>query len=198
VYATPYAEGFLQNNPLEVMEMAARRRSGRAAGERRAAASPNLSAVLAVFARETHSGRNWGHASLSRILKDVTFEEARWKPGPDAHSIWEEVNHIAYWSEDVLEQLERRGKPRPQAWPPGDGGPEEWQRAIGHARRLHVRLVRRIEATRTAQLATKSQKSRYSNAQLILGGVAHISYHTGRIALLKRLYRAQAAPPQAS
>jgi hypothetical protein len=150
---------------------------------------------LALFARDTHSGRNWGHAGLSRILKDVTFEEARWKP--DAHSIWEEVNHIAYWSEDVLEQLERRGRPRPQAWPPGEGGPDEWRRAVGSARRLHVRLVRRIEAMRPAELVRKSQKTRYSNTQLILGGVAHISHHTGRIALLKRLHRAQAAPPQA-
>ncbi|MDR7418284.1 MAG: DinB family protein [Armatimonadota bacterium] len=172
--------------------MAVRRRGTQTAGRRRVEASQNLSAVLAVFARDTHAGRNWGHAGLSRILKDVTFEEARWKPGPDAHSIWEEVNHIAYWSEDVLEQLEGRGKPRPQAWPPGEGGPDEWRRAVGRAGRLHGRLVRRIQAMRTPELVRKAQKSRYSNAQLILGGVAHISYHAGRIALLKRLRRAAA------
>jgi hypothetical protein len=147
---------------------------------------------MANFARDTHSGRNWGHAGLLRLIKDVTIEEARWRPGPDAHSMWEEVNHIAYWSEDVLEQLDGRGKPRPQAWPPGDGGSEDWRQAVNRTRRLHTRLVRRIAAMRGAEAARKSQKTRYSNTQLILGGVAHISYHAGRIALLKRLYRAQA------
>lgn len=147
------------------------------------------SAELAAFARDTISSRNWGHTGLARILKGVTLEEARWKPTPDAHSIWDEVNHIAYWSEDVLEQLEGRGRPRPQAWPPGEGAPDAWQRAVARARRLHAALIRRIGTATPAVLAMKSQKSRYSNAQLILGGVAHISYHTGRIALLRRLYQ---------
>jgi hypothetical protein len=147
---------------------------------------------MAVFARQTHSGRNWGHSGLLRLIRDVTIEEARWKPGPDAHSVWEEVNHIAYWSEDVLEQLEGRGKPRPQAWPPGEGGPDDWRSAVARTTRLHARLVRRIAAMRAGEMARKSQKTRYSNTQLILGGVAHIAYHAGRIALLKRLYRAQA------
>jgi hypothetical protein len=135
---------------------------------------------------------------LTRLLRDVTVEEARWKPGPDAHSVWEEVNHIAYWSEDVLEQLDRRGKPRPQAWPPGEGGPDNWRRAVERTKRLHARLVRRIAALRAGEMATKSQKTRYSNVQLILGGIAHISYHAGRIALLKRLHRTQAAASRAS
>ncbi|MCL6554228.1 MAG: DinB family protein [Firmicutes bacterium] len=164
----------------------------------RTPARPRLgwSAELAAFARDTVTSRNWGHTGLIRILKGVTFEEARWKPAPDAHSIWDEVNHIAYWSEDVLEQLEGRGKPRPQAWPPGEGDPEAWQRAAARARRLHAALIRRIAAATAGTLAQKSQKSRYSNAQLILGGVAHVSYHTGRIALLRRLYQhARPRPP---
>jgi hypothetical protein len=134
---------------------------------------------------------------MAAVLRGVSVEEAAWRPSPDAHSIWEEVNHITYWAEDVLMQLEHRGVPRPQAWPAASGGAAEWKRAISRARRLHGALVRRIAAMSPAALSRKSQKTRYSNAQLILGGIAHTAYHTGRIALLKRLYHDahRPAPP---
>jgi uncharacterized damage-inducible protein DinB len=147
-----------------------------------------ISAGLATFARATAGGRNWGHTGLTGILKNVGVDEAVWKPAPDGHSIWEELNHIAYWSEDVLDQLEGRSQPRPQAWPEARGSADEWRRAVERTRRLHARLVRRIAASRPAALARKSQKTRYTNEQLILGGIAHIAYHTGRIALLRKLF----------
>lgn len=156
-------------------------------GTRRSGGS-SLAAVLAVFARQTAGSRNWGHPGMATVIKGVTVEEATWKPAPESHSIWEEVNHVIYWAEDVLMQLENRGVPRPQAWPDAGGGAAQWKRAAARAARVHAGLVRRIGASSPAVLNRKSQKTRYSNAQLILGGIAHTAYHTGRIALLKRMY----------
>lgn len=160
--------------------------------------SGGLAAELAAFARQTAGTRNWGHPGMATVLRGISAEEAAWKPAPEAHSIWEEVNHIIYWAEDVLLQLEGRGAPRPQAWPAAEGGAGGWKRAVARAGRLHASLVRRIAALRPAVLRRKSQKTRYSNAQLILGGISHTAYHTGRIALLKRMYQHAhhpAAPP---
>jgi len=131
------------------------------------------------------------------MLKDVGADEARWKPAHDAHSIWEEVNHIVYWSEDVFERLEGRGVSRKQAWPEGAGGPDEWRQAVARTVRLHAALVRRIGWATPAALARKSPRSRYTTAQLILGCASHIAYHTGQIAVIRRLYghAQQPAPP---
>jgi uncharacterized damage-inducible protein DinB len=157
-----------------------------------------MASDLATFARET-GGRhsNWGHPGLARLLAGVPAEEAASKPGPDLHSIWEEVNHIVHWSEDVLERLEGRGTRRPQAWPPGEGGETEWKQALARAARLHNAIVRRVGAMSPAALAARAPRSRRSHAQLILGWVAHVSYHAGRIALLRRLYQhaRRPAPP---
>ena len=178
--------------------MAARRKTtARGAAGRRAQGvaargtgrSGGAAADLAEFAKQTAAGRNWGHPGMTTILKGVTVDEALWKPAAESHSIWEEVNHIVYWAEDVLMQLERRGVPRPQAWPAAGGGADEWKQAIARAARVHAALVRRITSMSPALLRAKSQKTRYSNAQLILGGVSHTAYHTGQIALLRRLYR---------
>lgn len=149
---------------------------------------------LAAFTKDTAGRGNWGHPGLAKILKGVGVEEALWKPTAEAHSIWEEVNHIIYWSEDVLERLEGRGAPRKQAWPPGEGGPEDWRRAMRRAARLHAALVRRIAATDPAAMGKKALRSRYTTAQLILGCASHIAYHTGRIALLRRLHRDAGQP----
>lgn len=172
-----------------------RKTAARGRGTRRLAAgaagrgrSGGLAAELAQFGKQTAGTRNWGHPGMATILKGISVEEATWRPFPEAHSIWEEVNHIVYWTEDVLMQLENRGVPRPQAWPAAEGGAAQWKRAVAHAARVHEALVRRVAAASPAVLKRKSQKTRYSNAQLILGGISHTAYHTGRIAFLKRLY----------
>lgn len=173
----------------------ARRVSKVRSRSRRAERVGGIAANLATFARETGGRRsNWGHPGLARILAGVTAEEAAWKPGPDVHSIWEEVNHIVYWSEDVLERLEERGTRRPQAWPRGEGGDAGWNRTVAGVARLHGALVRRVGAMSPAALAARAPLSRRSHTQLILGWVGHISYHAGRIALLRRLYQ-HARPP---
>jgi hypothetical protein len=159
--------------------------------------SSGLGPVLAEFTRQTALSRNWGHAGLDTILRGVTPEEAAWKPWPDGHSIWEEVNHILHWSKDVLEVLEGRGQARPQAWPAGGSSPDEWRRAVGQARKLHAGLVRRINGTAPALLARRPPKSRFSHAQRILGGASHIAYHAGRVALLRRMYQHAHQPASA-
>jgi hypothetical protein len=62
-------------------------------------------------------------------------------------------------------------------------------------KRLHAALVRRIAAARPAALARRVPRSRFSNVQRILGGASHIAYHTGRIALLRRMYVQAQRPP---
>ncbi|MDQ7859367.1 MAG: DinB family protein [Armatimonadota bacterium] len=144
---------------------------------------------LATFLRDTAGRGNWGHTGLARLLRGVSLDEAIWTPGTAAHSIWEEVNHVIYWSEDVLDRLEGRAVARRQAWPAGDGSPDAWRRAVARAGRLHAALVRHVGALTPAGLARTAMRTRNrSTAQLVLGGVAHIAYHAGRIALLRRLY----------
>lgn len=164
----------------------ARRRAGRTTGRPGAP----LAQALAVFTQDTAGRRsNWGHPGLAKLLKDVRVDEASWAPGGEAHSVWEEVNHIIYWSRFTLDCLESGDKPTKQAWPVGGGGEEEWRLAAAQALRLHAALVRRVRALGPRALSTRLARTRYTFDQLILGNAAHISYHAGRIALLRRLYR---------
>ncbi|MGQ0549699.1 MAG: DinB family protein [Armatimonadota bacterium] len=151
--------------------------------------SSTLADSLAIFARDTAGRGNWGNPGLSRILKGVKVDEATWKLTPGDHSIWEEVNHIAYWSRFTLDYLKGRGKPTKQAWPAGKGGATGWRRDIGEASRLHDELVRRIAALDDAALAARARPTPYATAQLLLGCASHIAYHVGQIAVIRKLYR---------
>ncbi len=169
----------------------ARRSAGRTSRRSSAPRSRTpLEQALAVFTKDTAAGRsNWGHPGLARLLKAVRVEEASWTPGGEIHSIWEEVNHIIHWSRFTLDCLEDGDKPTKQAWPAGGGGEEEWRRAVAQAVRLHAALVRRVRGLDPRALSSRLGRTRYTFDQLILGNAAHISYHAGRIALLRRLYR---------
>lgn len=147
-----------------------------------------LAGALTVFTRDTAGRGNWGHPGLEKMLKGVGVEEATWKPAPGAHSIWEEVNHIAHWSRYMLARLAGRAKPTKQAWPAGTGGAAGWRRAVVKVSRLHAALARRIAPLDDAILGTKRGSTRYTLAQGILGCASHIAYHVGQIAVLRKLY----------
>lgn len=148
-----------------------------------------LADSLATFARDTAGQGNWGNPGLGKILHGVKADEAAWKSSPGAHSIWEEVNHIAYWSHFTLNYLKGRAKATRQAWPAGRGGEAQWQRDQNEASRLHEELVRRIAALDDAALAVRATPTPYTTAQLILGCASHIAYHIGQIAVIRKLYR---------
>ncbi|MDR7550092.1 MAG: DinB family protein [Armatimonadota bacterium] len=148
-----------------------------------------MARALATFTQDTAGRTNWGHPGLAKMLSGVDVHAATWKPFPGAHAIWEEVNHIAHWSRYVLRRLEGRGTPTRQAWPAGRGGDAGWRRAVADLARLHAAIARRVASLDDAALEARNGGRRYTMAQVILGCVAHISYHVGQIALLKKWYR---------
>jgi hypothetical protein len=125
----------------------------------------------------------------------VTAAQARWKPGPGRHSIWELVLHIAYWNYAVrrhLEPVDERFPRAPANWPavPARADERAWaaDRALladGHARL--VRAVRRFPTARWKRMPSTGKRWRFG--EMIVGIVAHDVYHTGQIQLVKRLWR---------
>jgi hypothetical protein len=113
------------------------------------------------FREDTFGQRNWGHRGLRASLRGVSLEEARWKPGPSAHSVWEHVNHVAHGKRYVLERVRARSRAMTQAWPPGGGTAAEFRRAIAALERLHRDLRRAIGAL-TPEAAAGAGGRRYS------------------------------------
>jgi hypothetical protein len=139
--------------------------------------------------------KSWHGTTLRGSLRGVSSTEARWRPGPNRHSIWELTLHTAYWKYAVRRRLGRDAigsfDRRPSNWPamPEPADQKAWKRDVMLLEDEHRKLREIIRELPPEALARRSPKGVWTNAEEIHGLAAHDLYHTGQIQLIKRLMR---------
>lgn len=155
-------------------------------------ADPRIALLLDVLEHAYH-GRGWHGTTLRGALRGVTPAQARWRPAPRRHCIWELVLHVAYWKYAVRQQLvggDRGAFPRrPSNWPALPERPDAraWKADVALLEAEHRALRSAVEAVPPARLQARTPKGKWIYADLIHGVAAHDCYHTGQVQLLKRL-----------
>lgn len=162
-------------------------RSGRAA-QGRPAADRAVRAELLRLLDDTFARRNWGHQGLRGAARGMGVAEASWIPPGGVHSIWQHLNHIAHWRRYILERVRGRHPRTSQRWPQGGRTVAELRRTQAELAALYRGLRAAVRRLPPGALIEK-RGSRYPLAQLLLGEIGHMSYHTGQILLARRLYR---------
>jgi uncharacterized damage-inducible protein DinB len=149
---------------------------------------------------QSHAGEPWHGTSRAALLADVTMDEAARRPGPAGHTIWELVLHMRAWTREVARRV-REGAPREPAegdWPPmGAASEDAWEAAVENLTTAHAELIATIrdmsEATLDEVVGGGDRDaplgSGVSHREMLHGVAQHDAYHSGQIALLKRLYR---------
>jgi hypothetical protein len=129
-------------------------------------------------------------------LTGVSFEAAAAKPilsksADGVHSIWEIVNHLLAWQNEVLEVL--GGNPYVSLqgdadWPPvRDRSSPRWDATVKELAASHARLCSRIDTISDDQLRGNVPGQEYSWRVLLRGIANHTLYHAGQIGLLKKV-----------
>jgi uncharacterized damage-inducible protein DinB len=147
-----------------------------------------------------HSGEPWHGPSRAAILADVTWQEAAWQPPGGGNSIWALVLHMRAWTREVLARAEGGvpGAPAEGDFPPvPTPSAAAWQVALASLEAAHVELASAVKGMSEEQLAAKV-KARPGEAEgsgisvrNMVGSLAeHDIYHSGQVAVLKRLARA--------
>ena len=160
----------------------------------------SLTAFLVDQVERTHAGDPWHGSSRASILADVTSEEARRRPAPVVHSIWELVLHMTAWTQEVTRRLRGHLASLPEMgdWPALPARPDEksWRSAIQALDEAHAALRRAIEAVDPSLLDAPVNDDRNRElgtgvtfAQMINGLVQHDAYHSGQIAVVKKMLR---------
>ena len=146
-----------------------------------------------------HGGNPWHGPSRASVLADVTVDEAARRPSPRGHSIWALVLHMSAWTGEVARRL-REGQPREPAegdWPPvPTPSAQAWRETLATLERSHRDLVATVRATpperldeRGGSVEATAVGGTMTNRVMLHGLAQHDAYHTGQIALLKRIYR---------
>lgn len=128
----------------------------------------------------------------------LTARQAATVPAPRFNSIWAVVNHVRYWQEAALLQLqhlpvdgEALGSGDGSGWPPiGDPTDEAaWQEARRRALEANAALARQVKTLTDAELDQSVAEGEEWNTRrhLILSMIAHNSYHTCEITTIRHL-----------
>ena len=177
------------------------KRSAAGAGKPRTGPSrlPDVERLIAELQRQ-HDGDPWHGPSRAAILADVSAAEAAWRPGGGAHSIWELVLHMRSWTREV----ERRAlggvpaMPEDGDWPPVlDTSESAWADVQASLEAAHEHIVSVVRSLGPARLAERVAAppadpagSGISHRAMLYSLAQHDVYHSGQIAILKRLARA--------
>ncbi len=164
--------------------------------------------VLVKALQRAHAGEPWHGPSRAALLADVSAEIASWHPGAGAHSIWETVLHMRSWTDEVARRA-LGGARDAAAGPVGGDWPEvtdvsetAWREALVSLDAAHERLIAVVRGLPAAQLAMRVGATAedpagtgISRANMLRSLAEHDIYHSGQIALLKRLASRSRATP---
>src|SRR5262249_14400016 len=141
--------------------------------------------------KRAYQGEAWHGPSLGELLDGVTAAQAAARPIPDAHSIWELVNHVIAWEQIVRRRLE--GETLVEIsdetdFPPVTNANEEaWHaalRALGESNQALRDSIKNIDDAKLEEIVLGKGHSVYF---MLHGAIQHDLYHAGQIALLKKL-----------
>lgn len=139
------------------------------------------------------AGEAWHGPSLLEVLDGVSAEKALAKPAGSVHNIWEIVLHIATWEEAIRRRIlgEASYVSDEEDWRTVDDTSEAaWRKTLANTEETHQRLQQTVARLSDADLqrTVKSQTGIEHTVYVSIHGVIHhLLYHTGQIALLKRL-----------
>lgn len=160
---------------------------------------PDVERVIKELQRQ-HDGDPWHGPSRAAILADVSAAEAAWQPGAGAHSIWELVLHMRSWTREVERRVlgAEPAMPEDGDWPAildtGEAAWAEAQASLDAAHEQIVVVVRRLGAERLSGMvgATRDKPlgTGITHRAMLYSLAQHDVYHSGQVAILKRLARA--------
>jgi hypothetical protein len=144
-----------------------------------------------------YRGDPWHGSSTREVLAGVDAATAARRLIPSAHTIGEIVAHLTAWTREIARRLggSEPGSPPEGDWPRAAGLDEgEWGRALAELDRAHSELLSALRRFPAADLERPVGRGRdqavgtgLSFEQTLHGLSQHLAYHTGQIALLKKL-----------
>jgi len=146
-----------------------------------------------------HDGQPWHGPSRAEILSDVTWEEAAWRPAAGAHTIWDLVLHMRSWTREVTRRALGGvpGVPVDGDWPAmPKPSAAAWRDTLASLDAAHAELAATVRGMSEEALAAKVKdrpgappEHSISVRSMVSSLAEHDIYHSGQVAMLKRLAR---------
>lgn len=143
---------------------------------------------------DMHCHENEWFASLNQSLQGVTAAEAASTNSENINSIWQIVNHLIFWNEDVIHRIKGTENPlKPESNEETFGSPGNledeisWGMTVERLNDVMYELKTVIADLDDEKLKTSYAPDRYSIERLLSNIMMHNSYHIGQIILMRKL-----------
>jgi uncharacterized damage-inducible protein DinB len=134
-------------------------------------------------------GDAWHGPALREVLVGIDGTDAFQLPPGATHTIHELVLHITVWLDVVRRRLQGEAfePTATQDWPEAETGQLSWSDALRGLDEAAARLQDTVRSLSDDVLTRAVAGKDYDAYHMLHGVVQHTAYHTGQIALLKRL-----------
>ncbi|MCW4051165.1 MAG: DinB family protein [Candidatus Bathyarchaeota archaeon] len=125
--------------------------------------------------------------SMYKLIQGLPIDEASARPLSKRHSIWEIVNHTAFWMticEKVLEGMEHPAPGELDDWPKRGSTKQEWEESVSQLGKAADALKKSIKDY-DGDFTEITPPSDFSYEWMLNGVCNHNLYHTGQVILLR-------------
>jgi uncharacterized damage-inducible protein DinB len=132
------------------------------------------------------------HLEPTRVFAELDWKAVGSRPGPAAHSVFQLLNHMAFWQEWVVSWLDGKTPPSTSGSWRGRDGPAtrgEWEQAVA---RFQSGLEALARCAREGDLMSRRGKT--SRLEMLQTATSHNSYHIGQVVVLRQLLGAWPPP----
>ena len=146
---------------------------------------------IASLFEELYDGTPWIDVSIAGTLTKITAEEAAAKVLPGRNSIWEIVNHLVCWRENVLQRVNGEVLPPPENnyfMPVADVSELAWKNTLKRFEASQQQWISFLENFNEKDFEIVYLKKKFTYYEQMLGILQHDAYHLGQIALIKKLF----------
>lgn len=139
---------------------------------------------------DLYDGSPWIDVTLLGTLKNISAEKAAAKIAPDRNSIWQILNHIVSWRDNVLKRVQGEVIISPADnyfTPVADTSEKAWQQALKQLEDTELRWIdflKKFDESQFERIYPVNEMTFYEHIQGIL---QHDAYHLGQIVLLSKL-----------
>jgi uncharacterized damage-inducible protein DinB len=139
---------------------------------------------------DLYDGSPWIDVTIMNTLKSISAQRAAKKIAPGRNSIWQIVNHIIAWRENVLLRVQGNKivTPNNNYFIEIDKVSEAgWQKTLERLANSQDQWIRFLENFDELKFETIYPSNKMSYYEHIHGILQHDAYHLGQIVLLSKL-----------
>ncbi|MAP81416.1 MAG: hypothetical protein CL526_10045 [Aequorivita sp.] len=139
---------------------------------------------------DLYHGHPWLDVTIQDTLSRVTVKQASQRPIEDGNTIWEIVNHMIAWRQNVLKRVKGEVLEIPEnnyIEKVEDTNDEAWHETLNNLERTQKEWLYFLSTFKETNFINKYPLNNLTYYQHIHGIIQHDAYHLGQIVLLCKI-----------